>query len=98
MDGSKYKAGGIMSSINPDEALDIALAGLDDDDRFKECPNLELATPSGKKIKFDGVRDLLKLDGEANAKIFVAGSGAVDCSGCRECPQLARRRPPRTPR
>ena len=86
MDGSKYKTGGIMSSINPDEALDIALAGLDDDDRFKECPNLELATPSGKKIKFDGVRDLLKLDGEANAKIFVSGSGAVDAAGAGMAP------------
>ena len=81
MDGSKYKTGGIMSSINPDEALDIALAGLDDDDRFKECPNLELRTPSGKKIKFDGVRDLLKSDGDANAKVFVTGSGAADVTG-----------------
>ncbi len=82
MDGSKYKAGGMMSSINPEEALDIALAGLDDDDRFKECPNLELKTPSGKKIKFDGVRDLLKLDGDANAKVFVSGSAgsAADSS------------------
>lgn len=60
MDASKFKAAG--SSINPDEALDIALSGLDDDDRFKDCHPLNLETPSGKQLKFVGVRDLLKAD------------------------------------
>lgn len=65
MDATKFKGAG--SSINPDEALDIALSGLDDDDRFKDCQPLELETPSGKHIKFDGVRNLLKADNVATA-------------------------------
>lgn len=65
MDVTKFKVAG--ASINPDEALDIALSGLDDDDRFKDCQPLELATPSDKKVSFDGVRNLLKQDTVASA-------------------------------
>jgi len=50
--------------VNPEEALEIALAGLDDDDRFKECTPLQLKAPNGNSIQFTGVRDLLKMDNE----------------------------------
>ena len=63
MDASKFKGSG-LSTVNPEEALEIALAGLDDDDRFKECTPLQLKAPNGKSIQFTGVRDLLKMDSE----------------------------------
>lgn len=62
MDPSKFKAAGIPMPINPAEALENALAGLDDDDRFKDCEQLELFGNSGKSFKFKGVRELLKSD------------------------------------
>lgn len=65
MDASKFKVA--STSINPDEALEIALSGLDNEDRFKDCLPLKLETPAGKNLVFNGVRNILKEDDVASA-------------------------------
>eukprot|EP00889_Picochlorum_renovo_P005130 jgi/Picre1/32160/NNA_007506.t1 len=72
MDASKFKATGLHATLNPTEALENALSGLDDDDRFKDCAPLELKSRSGKMFEFKGVRELLKVDDAAVACAFDA--------------------------
>lgn len=72
MDASKFKATGLHATLNPTEALENALSGLDDDDRFKDCAPLELKSSSGKTFAFKGVRELLKVDDATVASAFGA--------------------------
>lgn len=60
MDPSKFKAVSGNISVDPATALENALSGLDNDDRFKDCEPLTLRGRSGEFFEFRGVRELLK--------------------------------------
>ena len=61
LDPSRYRGGNINGSVRSrEDALMAAVAGLDDDDRFKSCEPLVLNDTQGREVAFQGVREILK--------------------------------------
>lgn len=88
MDPSRFKASGINLQVNPAEALETALAGLDNDDRFKDCDPLELTGKSGQRFVFKGVRELLKAEDSAVETALLAPEDNIPLSPVQVANQI----------